>query len=133
MLRRRREPVRRLPRSRVETTVVLVLLTVVRGLRNVPDVLSVDVVTVLVPPVRFDPVRPDTERRAVFRSTTREADEVFGSILILFLPVERSLAAICLVRPPGAFPPTSITFTRDLPASVFDRVVFFVSRFEARP
>jgi hypothetical protein len=65
------------------------LTEVVRGFRNVPAVLvlSVDVVTVVLSPVRLDLSRPDAEGRAVFRSTTREADEVFGSVLILLKTV----------------------------------------------
>ena len=83
------EPERR-PRSVAVTRVVSLFLTdVVRGFRNVPAVLvlSVDVVTVVLSPVRLDLSRSDAEGRAVFRSTTREADEVFGSVLILFIRV----------------------------------------------
>ena len=115
------------------------LTAVVRGLRTllvVSDVISVDVLTDSVRLIRLGPVRPDAERRAVFRSTTREAVEAFGSISILFLPVERSLFAIRLVRPLWVFSPTSITFIRDVPASVLvvvSGVVLAVSRVDARP
>ena len=122
------------------TTVVLVFLTlVVRGLRNplvVSDLISVDVLTDSVPFIRLEPVRPDAERRAVFCSTTREADEVFGSILALFISVERSLVGIRPVRFSLVFSPTSMTFIRDVPASVLvvvSGVVLAVSRVDARP
>ena len=134
--RRCLEPERR-PRSVAVTRVVSVFLTdVVRGFRNVLDVLvlSVDVVTVVLSPVRLDLSRPDAEGRAVFRSTTREADEVFGSVLILFIRVGRSLVENCLVRFPCVFSPTSMTFIRDVRAPVLvvvSGVVVF--RVEARP
>jgi hypothetical protein len=102
----------------------------------VSDLISVDVLTDSVPLIRLEPVRPDAERRAVFCSTTREADEVFGSILALFIPVERSLVGIRPVRFSFIFPPTSMTFIRDVRVSVLvevGRVVLAVSRVDARP
>jgi len=98
-------------RRRLRSAVVTVVLL---GRRDVPDVLWVDAVTVSVLLIRADLVRPDVDRRAAFLSTTREADEVFGSILTLFISVEGSLVAIRLVRSPLVFPPASMTFIRDV-------------------
>ena len=90
------------------------------------DVLSVDVVIASVLRVRSAPVRPVVDRCAVFRSTTREAVDVLGSILTLFVPVERSLVASHLMRSPLVFPPTSMTFIRDVRVSVLLGVVLEV-------
>ena len=103
---------------------------------DVRDVLPVEVVTVSVPPLRFDPVRSAEDRRAVFRSTTREAVEASGSISTLFLLEERSLDAIRCVRSPLAFPPPPMTFIRDVPASTpvaFGCVALAVFRLDTRP
>ena len=138
--RRCREPVRPPPRSLAVTTPVWVFLrVVVRGLRNrlvVSELISVDVITDSVPLVRLVPVRLDAGRRAVLRSTTRAADEVFRSNLALFLSVERSPVAIRPVRFSLVFSPTSIIFIRDVRASALvgvGRVVLAVSRVDARP
>lgn len=100
------------------------------------DVMSVDAVTDSVRLIRLVPVRPVVDRRAVFRSTTREADEVFGSILTLSVPVERLRVATCRVRFRPVFPPTSMTFARGvrpLAPMVFGCVVWVVFRLDARP
>ena len=130
----------RRPRSVAVTSVVSVFLTVVvRGLREVFGVLvlSVDVVAVVEPPDRLDLLRSDAEGCAVCRSVSREVVEVFGSsVLSLFVPLERSLDAICFeVRSPLVFPLTPRTFIRDESVSVLVvavRVVA-VSRVDARP
>lgn len=111
----------------------------VRGVRNrgvVLDAISVGSVVDSVRLMRWPPVRPVVERRAVFRSTTREADEVSGSNLTLLIPVERSLVAIRRVPFLPVFSPTSMIFARGVRASapvVFGCVVLAVFRFDARP
>jgi hypothetical protein len=111
---------------------VRVLLEVsVRGPRSVLDVLPVVVLVVFMLSVRLD--RPG---RTVFRSTTREAEEVFGSMFNLLALVDRSLVAICLRLLSLVFVPTSIIFIRDvrfLASDVDTRAALVVFRFEARP
>lgn len=82
-----------------------------RGLRNfdlVSGVVSTDATTVSLLPPRVDPVRLDAERRAVFRSTTREADEVSGA------PSDVTL--LMRLRPVALS--TSMTFAREARAWV---------------
>ena len=96
--------------------------------------LSMDVLSVSVPPGRLGSMPLRADRRAVFRSTTRAADEVFTSALIL--SAERSPVAIRPVRLSVVFSPTSMIFMRDVRASVLvviGRVVLAVSRVDARP
>lgn len=113
--RRGRKPVLRPPRSPVET---IVELFVILGfeLDNRSDVLSVDNIPVLVPLVCPEPVRLETERRAVFRSTTDEAEEVFKSGTSLLFLVEMSLVESRFVRFPVVLRSGSIIFTRGEPA-----------------
>jgi hypothetical protein len=98
--------------------------------------LSMDVLSVSVPPTRLGSVPLRADRRAVFRSTTRAADEVFTSALILFVRAERSWGAIRPVLLFVVFSPTSMIFIRDVRASArlgVGRVVLAVSRVDARP